>query len=662
MVQVFDNKTTRPSSLVTIAYLKALLDEGNDHLGIFIPLVIDVVSQFNRTFISAEIQEKLAIRHGISMPVQIISTILKRLVNKHIILNENGVYKINPDKIIPEVKVGVLKGQIEIEQRRLGKALQEYSNKFGVVLETEDDALEMLLRFLDEEQVGMLIDVIHEPSDTKKGDKKERGVVAAFVCEVVHQDPTMGAILRKMLEGMVLYNAAFLPNFETLTNRFKGLRVIFDSVIVRQALGYEGKAMQALVRESVDVLKANGVQCLVLDKTILEIQRLLAMYEIRLATPEGRNSLRPVPMSRHFLTQRFSPADVREMSALLEYEVNSSGFQIFRSPPRVGIFTAGEKALSIRLSDPNKKDENEPRVIHDVDCVAAILTLRKNHRSLSLDNAKAVFTTVSSLTIRNIRFWWEEDEKETGVSPVVHFRALINIAWLKKPSLAVNLKVQELVALCSVALQPSQGTWKRFLSHLDKLHETHRVSSDEVAAILVSSMSDNLLRDVELENDDPNSIDATCLDEVVERVTKTYAAQAEERVRRVTEDYENKLAASLENEREAISRAEIITRESEERYRKMSLAIEGRARRWAGIVTFVLHWGARFIVIIGGLTLLDGHSFHSGLAGIIVGIGVVLFVVLEIVGVLGHVKKVFFEMEITLTKLFRKWLGVEANT
>ncbi len=661
MPTTIEDLRTRPGALVTVAYLKALLDEGNDHLGIFIPLIIDVITQFNGSFIASEIQEALATRHGIAMPIQTMTTLLQRLIKKKILLRDAGRYQRNPNQALPQINVASGKSQIEAEQRRLGRALQLYSEKFGITIETEDAALEMLLSFLDEEQVGMLIEGTPKLSETRSGGQRERNAIAAFICDCVYQDPTLAKILREMLEGLVLYHAAFLPDMSRITHRFKDLLVIFDSNIVRQALGYEGTAMQTLVRESVDVLKANGVQCLVLDKTIQEIQRILAMFEVRLATSEGRRSLRADPMSRHFLTQQYSVSDVREMSALLKIEVRSSGFQIMQTPTHVHKYTSGEKALAARLADPTKKDEFEPRVFHDVDCVAATITLRKGHRSSSLDDAKAIFATSSPRVILNTRLWWEEDEHETGVPPVVHIRALTNIAWLKKPSLAVNLKVQELVALCSVALRPSQRTWRRFLRHLDRLQESNRLNSDEVTAILVSSMSDRLLRDAELENDTSKDIDATSLDEVVERVREGYAAKAEDRVRTITEDYENKLAASQAREREAIARADTVDRESAERARKQALVMEGRARSWARGLSYILQWGVAIFIVTGAVALIVMHPFHSGPFGIFIGLSVVVFVLLELAGVLRHVGETRAQIEIALTKRFRKWLEGKTN-
>ena len=90
-----------------------------------------------------------------------------------------------------------------------------------------------------------------------------------------------------MLEGLVLYHAAFLPDLSVAGQRFRNLKAVFDSGLVRQALGYEGVAPRALMRDTIDLLKASGVQCLVFDKTVDEVRNILVAYERRLGTSQG---------------------------------------------------------------------------------------------------------------------------------------------------------------------------------------------------------------------------------------------------------------------------------------------------------------------------------------------------------------------------------------
>jgi hypothetical protein len=648
MSQVTSVPRVRPSGLVTVAFLKAQLDAGCDHLRMFMPLILDVLPDSSQqSFATTDIQEAVVARHGVAMPQQVVATLLHRAVRENYISRECGRYRRTPTAgHSASSTVSADKSLIEKKQRSLAEALQRHAQQRGLAVDSPDVAIDMLFRFLEAEQVALLLQNAADNNAPPDEGRAEQVVVAEFIQTAVIKNPALADALRGMLDGLVIYNAAFLPDLSAVRRHFKDLRVLFDSNLVRKTLGYEGEAERVLMRETLDVLKGSGIQCLVFDKTVQEIRRILYVYGEKLATPEGCNSLRPGPMARHFLTQRYARSDVREMSALLEEEIKAAGFQIRSIPPHNRDYTKGERTLAQRFASPVTHDELAPRVLHDVDCVAGVLTLRQGYHSATLEDARVVFATVSPLVILNSRLWWLDDERETGIEPVVHIRALTNLAWLKKPSLSKDLKLREMVALCAAALRPEQATWERFLRHLKSLQESDRITSDEMTAIVVSAMSDELLREAEFEQGDPNDIDAATLDEVVERVKLTYKANADERIKSLTGNYEAKLT-------------EVQRRlgEATEGMRRHALAIEGRARAWARYATKGVRWGARLVLIAGALSLITGHPFHGSWWGVVVGLTVAAFVVLELIGILRHVSEWSDLLESALTKRFRNWLG-----
>ncbi len=678
----------QPSGLVTVAFLKAQLDEGSDQLGIFMPLVLDSIQQIAaQSFTTADVQDVLARRHAIAMPQQAVATLLGRATRKKYLQREMGRYHRNPAHPLPRSNVLAEKQSIEAAQTRLAETLLRHAAHRGLTLPSAQAALELLYQFLQQEQVALLRGAPMPAATGRNATSKERAVVAEFIDAVIRDDPAMRAVLRSILDGLVLYHAAFLPDISTQSRRFNGLKVAFDSVLVRQTLGYEGLAMRSLLGETVTILRAADAACIVFDKTLHEIHRILSMYEAKLATDRGRRSLRPVPMARHFLTQHYAPSDVREMSALLEHDVLAAGFQIIPTPPRIPEHTAAEQLLARRLADPRTGDELEPRVQHDVDCVAAILTLRHGHTSVAIEHAGAVFATSAPLVIRHTRDWYVEDEHATGVEPIVHIRALVNLAWLKKPQLAANLKEQEIVALCAAALRPRQETWDRFLRHLDSLEQSQRLTSDEVSAIVASAMSDNLLR--EAEEDDPNDIDAVTLDDIVDRVKQSYSAEAEERIRAIKTQYESQLKERAAGEATATAHAEEAKRAKEEmhelvgqydsriadltaregvasadaeRARRTELGVQQRARALASAISTTLYVLVTVIVLGGAGSLIVGHPFHTGWVGILLGAAAVAFVALECFGILRHVREWRSSVEARLTMRFRRWLTGNSAT
>ena len=216
-----------------------------------------------------------------------------------------------------------------------------------------------------------------------------------------------------------------------------------------------------------------------------------------------------------------------------------------------------------------------------------------------------------------------------------------------------------MVALCSAALRPTQETWQRFLRHLDSLEKSKKLTSNEVTAILVSAMSDRVLRDVEY--DDPADLDAVTLDDVVERVKESYRAKSDAKVQEITEEYAAKLAeleARAQAESERASEAEHT---ASEHARKRELAVERRAQTLARRIALGTSWLVGALVIAGAVTSICGHPFHLTGAGIVIALSVVVFVLLELVGILRHVSEWRSEMEAYLTKRFRTWLDSSAT-
>ena len=649
-----------PGGLVTVAYLKAQLDGGSDHLGIFMPLVLHVLPQIQAaSFATVEVQEAVFKAHGLAIPQSTLTSLLKRAVAKGYLRRETGRFWKEPDGKPPTVDVARQKAAIEDDQTRLADALRVHAGRRAVPSDSTDAALALLFKFIEEEQVDLLLDrPTDRPWKREQGDIR-RAVVAEFIRDVAAPDLALSAVLNRMLEGLVLYHAAFQPHINPAAKRFPDLAVYFDSNLIRQALGYEGGAASTLMRETIQVLKSAGVSCFVFDKTVAEIRRILAMYERKLATAAGRLSLRQGPMARHFLTNQYSASDVREMQALVENEIEALGVRIQRAPARVAEFTGGEAALTKRLLSPTLQDELEPRLVHDVDCVAGVLTLRKGRRSNSIESAHAVFATSSTLFIANARTWWHDDERDSGIEPVVHIRALANVAWLKHPKLADDFKLRELVALCAAAMRPGQATWDRFLHHLKELQRSNRLTSDEVTAIVVSSLSEDLLRTAELESDDEDDIDANTLDEIVSRVKNDYAANAHEEMHTLQAGYEQKLAEVSDRERTAAARAETAENSYCEILRRNRIKKEARARYWARAIRLTVQGTIGGVVVVGGGSLLLGHYVPGGTVGRMILGALIVFFLLEIIGILKHVSEFSEKLESWLDRRFQTALENE---
>ena len=629
------------------------------------PLILDSLeSVAGQSFTTAELQGALVDRHGLAIPQHTVSTLLGRCVKRKVLRREAHRYIASNVGPSSDVDIPAEKLRIQRSQKLLGAALRAHAAGRGHQIETDEEALTLVLELLEKQQVTLLLD--GPPSEsTHAASRRELAIVAEFVRDAVTNDPDHRATLMAILEGMVLYRAAFLPDLAEAKKQFSNLRVYFDSGIVREALGYEGPGPEELARESLRVLKTSGIQCLVFDNTIQEIRRILTMYERKLATSEGRQSLYPSAMMRHFITKRFTPSDVAQMDALLERSISAVGLQIAPTPQHLPEYTLDEKDLGQRLARPEvEDDETSPRVIHDVDSVAAILTLRRGHRATKLEDAKVLFVSSAALVVKNIKAWFK-DQGGTGVEPAVHVRALSNLAWLKRPAMLMDFKMREVVVLCSAALRPSRTTWDRFLKHLDDLRSSAAISSDEAAAIVISELSDRLLGEAEFLDDGPeDGPDAHTMDDVIARVKTAYAADATRKVEQA-EAQRDAVVAAAELERDAVQaaareREEELSRRAgteAERARQLELRLDQRACAIASGISAAIYWLVAVIVLGGAVALIAGHERHAGWFGVIAGGAVLAFMSFELLGIFQHLKHLRHRVEGGLATRIRRWIA-----
>ena len=153
-----DRPTVGTRGLVTLAYLKARLDSGEDHLGIFMPLVLDVLPRVsNRHFTSVDVQEAIETTHAVKMPETTVATLLRRARRSGLLEREHGRFRIG-DRSLPRPNIAGQKAQLGQSQERFAIALMNHANVRGIPIESVDSALQITLRFIGEQQISLLLE------------------------------------------------------------------------------------------------------------------------------------------------------------------------------------------------------------------------------------------------------------------------------------------------------------------------------------------------------------------------------------------------------------------------------------------------------------------------------------------------------------------------
>jgi len=579
--------------LATVALLKVNFDAGRDHIGMFLPFALDVIrARPTDGFPLADVKADLLSRHGLNVPANTLETILTRAARRGFIQREEGRYFRRPQKSLPDLLPARL--SIEREHTAVAERLREFASTRGLDIACDEDALGLLLTFLEQNQVSIILasDPAASVVTGESLSRRETAVVARFLQGVFRSEPLVTEYVQRMLEGLVLQNALLLRDIDLVRRRFRDLEVFFDTGFLFRALRLVDPASSAAAHEMLDLLRATNARLAAFEKTIEEVKRILRIYERYLSSSEGIKKLRPTDVTRYFLTYRYRPSDVAMVIALLEKNIRDLGMAVHPFPTRDPKYTLDEGALSQRLRRAEETDL-EPRVMHDVDAVAAILTLRAGRKPTSLDDARAVFATTSGSVVKTVLEWYRENG-ETGVPPVAHHLALSNIAWLKKPASAPGLKIHELVALCSAALRPSRKVWDSFVRQLRELEESGQLSSDEYVAVVASELTEARL----VELDDEAEVEAQTVIEVVERVKSSYAEPASAAVAAA-----EAVAKKHQEDKEAAEARAVAQAEEK---RQLELRVRSRIRAVACFAAKVSFWITGLAVILGSFLTLPG--------------------------------------------------------
>jgi hypothetical protein len=381
---------------------------------------------------------------------------------------------------------------IQGQQAALGRAFLDYAAAGGVHLDSPEAGLDALATFVSENKVHLILE------------------------EPFPDSPLERSSLGRKLTRLV---ARFIT--ERWAQRFQDLTVAFDSLILFAAIDLMGVANGVAAKETLTLLRETGARTVAFDKTVWEMRNILAVYERLLATAGGRLSLHPTALTHHVLTTRLSSADINVISSTLEKRLDRVGVRIIKVPPHDPRFTLDEQALAEALKDPGNPETDTPRIRHDVDCIAGVLTLRGAGTVTSIERSGAIFCSSGGRVVSNAQQWFST-QGEHGIPPIVHQTALTSIAWLKKPAAAPDIKLHELAAVCWAVMRPTRETWNKFVQCLRNLRTDGSITDDETAALVSSELTEPALARL----DEEFEPDSDSIQEAVERVRERYRSEA----------------------------------------------------------------------------------------------------------------------------------------
>jgi len=593
----------RIRGLATVAMLKAQFDTGADHLEMFVPFVVDAIASMpTDDMTTAEVRERVYQRHSLVIPDHFLQTLLKRATKKGYARREAGRYH-RVRHLLPDVNIQEDRELVEQQQLAVAQGLRQFAAEKNHPIERDEDALALILSFIAAYHVDVIVSekILKTDVDIPSLNHKETILVADYIKNVVISSPELSRYIQTMLEGFVLQGTLLLKDIDDAKRRFDNLSVYFDTGIILRAVGLNGKSAQLSAKDTFATLRASGANLYVLEDTLEEVERVLSLYKARLGSSAGIRTLYPTETTIHAIAQGLTPSDIGVAMGTLRSDLTNLGVSARRRPDRVVRHTLDEADLARRLTRPGSTDVTEPRIKHDVDAVATIMVLRGGSAAHSLGNARAVFASNTGLVVKKVQEWFRHSG-ETGIPPVVHEVALANAAWLRQPAdAATNMKLHQLMALCSAALQPSRKIWSSFVEQIRRVEESGKISSEESVLAVVLALTEERL----IYADEESEIDADTVADVIARVKETYGAETEIVRRQLSMELTAaKSAQELLKEKFDLTATQAERRLNEERAKQLALEERIRAQsrssaKWqAGIVFAIM-----FAVVFGGALL-----------------------------------------------------------
>lgn len=613
-------------SLVSLALIESRIEEnrGNkDRLSLFLPFVVDaVLSMGDTAFTRADAMDAVKRRSGIALPDTVVSALLRRMVRRREIVRKNGSYE-RTDVKIPFNDIVSKKQDIEDSHSLLIDSMLSYVEANSINVHGKRKIRKALAAYLDFHFKSLANHTLDEGADSDRPGDVDW--VGRYLIWAQHNEPSHFETAVILVRGRIIYDAAFLPGFAGNQQSLNGLVVYLDSPVICRALGYHSEDEERLAKQAIDTLKHAGVSCRVFDRTVSEIARVLAGVCERWDTKARFERLNTYDF---FMAKRgYTRSDVERIASDPEIEIQRQlGLRVLDAPKRKAEYTSDEVALSKMLKRPDG-DLSDLAIWHDVDCVAAILTLREGRNATTLSRAGCFFATESYLTIRNVSIWWDKNEHRSDFPPIFSLVDLANLAWLYSDTFSKgDYGKESLIAACAASMSPSEEVWKLFSDKLMRLVDEKEIGAEAAAQYLYSMDSRSILTTHEISQEEMENESNKIIHLVTSEVDKAFAKKlnSERELAIELSNASNKRLSEEIAEIRRKARQHEEEREREERRRKANT--EARLKKLAkkgAIWTIIFLYCTLAFVFICSLALqviLDKKALPSLVVAVVCGI------------------------------------------
>lgn len=467
-------------TIVSLAILKVNWDLlRKDYLENFVPIVAECIRQSIDDVVSLpSLREILKIKFGLTLPLNVIETILRRVRKRGYIQLKDKVYRVNREELFKLEFREVQQEVVRKHEELISSLISFCKEKFNITW-SEEDAESALQSYLEENQLlllsssikGTLIPVVKQPV------KSARFLVGSFVHHIQETHASGFDYLETIVKGNMLANAIFLPEPNVAQKRFRNTKVYFDTPFLMSALGYAGKHREEPCKELIEILYETGAELCCFQHTANEIRGILhaCSHQVNQTLP-----LKPAygTTIEFFFSEGYKQSDIELFSSQLDKSLELLRIDVVEKPEYIQKYVIDEKSLSEELVK-NITYRNPQALYHDVDSISAIMRLRKGREFYFVEECIALFVTTNKALVRVARYFFYKEIFHDSVAPCITDFSLTNLLWLKRPVQAPDLPRKRIIADCYAATRPREELWSHYLEEIDKLRRNENITADD---------------------------------------------------------------------------------------------------------------------------------------------------------------------------------------
>lgn len=482
------------NALLALAIIKVNWDsERKDHLDVFIPIVASCLKKAHPKAVSLpDIQQQLKDLFSLDLPLLVIKTILKKVLKKGYIkrISFDDIYQLIPAALdnlnFDEVQTEILK---RIES--LITDFQNFSSKKYNKQIPDEDAETILLSFLEDNKMEVLL-YPKEPYKlfissylTRRNLARHKQVysflIGSYITHLHETGSTQLNDIEDIAKGLILSKVVNFPDPGRVKEKFKRAAFYFDTSFLIFALGYCSKAYEAPKKELLQLVYGTGAKLYCFEHNLGEIESIMKSCANNLTNPLRSEGYGASTETMEFLIQNnYTPADVEGFISSLETNLKRLRISVVETPDYVQEYGIDEKSLEDTLqSDLGYKSKNQ--LINDIKSLTAIHRLRKGKIIRRVEICKALFITTNSRLVYSSRNFFRE--MNDSLPPCISDSDLTTLLWLKDPDKANNLPKKRIIADAYAAIQPSESLFQSYLSKINDLQKSGKVSIEEYSML-----------------------------------------------------------------------------------------------------------------------------------------------------------------------------------